>query len=233
MLIDRRRALALARKPELPAVLAGVLVVLGVFLFVGGGAGHPHPGATRRSRVAHKLGPGPLPSVRRPPTSASARSKAGAVRAATSDLTELSAAGVGSRTQARQVVAAVVTGSLQSRLERSLPVVAGEVQARLRGSRTPHVFDGWPLGFRVETFEASQATVAVWHLDVGASSALGLMTAQYTTTTYDLRWSEGSWRMDAVSAIPGPTPPSASAPPAEVDEFAREVNALSPYAYGP
>lgn len=227
MLIDRTRVLTLARQPEVLALLAGVTAVLVGFLVVGGGAGHPRvplPAAPVRT-------PARAPGLAARPSDIA--SAIGAVRAATEDLSALSAAGVSSSGQARRVVAAVVTGSLQAKLERSLPAVASEVQARLRGLRTPHVFDGWPLGYRVESFETSHATVAVWHLDVGASSALGLMSAQYTTTTYDLRWIEGSWRIAAVSSVPGPTPPSTSAPAPEVDEFAREINALSPYSNVP
>jgi hypothetical protein len=127
----------------------------------------------------------------------------------------------------------VTAGPLQTRLLKALPAVAGEVQGRLAGSRAADVFDGWPLGFRVEDFTTSQATVSLWHLDVGASSALGLMTAQYTTTTYGLRWTNGAWRIYTVSSVPGPTPPAASASAAEVDQFAREVDALSRYANVP
>ena len=157
----------------------------------------------------------------------------GAVHSATRYLSQLSEAAVANGHVARQIVNAVTTGSLRAELERSLPATATAIEKRLRGSRSATVFEGWPLGFRVESFEPSRATVAIWHLDVGASSALGLMTTQYTTTTYELRWIENSWRIAAAESVAGPTPPPPSAPSAEVDEFARETRALARYTYGP
>lgn len=236
MHIDPRRATTMVRKSEALAalaVLAGLMVGVFCFLAVRSAIGGSHPRAQRAATERRKSAPARVLAARHTSSVPSRRSEIGAVRAATGALAALAAAGVGTAARAREIVAATTTGSLQAKLERSLPAVASAVQARLRGSRTAGVFDGWPLGYRVESFDPSRATVAVWHLDVAASSSIGLVTAQYTTTTYELRWIQGSWRIDAVSSVSGPTPPPASAPTAEVDEFAREASALSRYAYVP
>ena len=231
MRVALTRALARARRPEILAVLAGALVVLIGWVAFGGSPRDQRsmPGTSRTGRTTRDA-PNLPPALRTVPT---LLSRAGAVQAATRYLAELSAAGVSGSGRARRVVEAATTGSLQAKLLKALPGVAGAIQARLTGSRSADVFAGWPLGFRVERFAASQAMVALWHLDVGASSALELMTAQYTTTTYSLRWINGMWRVYAVSSVPGPTPPSASAPAVEVDQFAREINGLSRYVYVP
>jgi hypothetical protein len=218
-------------KPELAALAAGALLVLLAFLLLSDSGGS-HRAKLRANRQEPQA-TSSRPASQARPDIPSEHSGIGAVHSATRYLSELSEAAVANDHVARQIVNAITTGSLRATLERSLPATATAIEERLRGSRSATVFDGWPLGFRVESFDSSRAMVAIWHLDVGASSALGLMTTQYTTTTYELRWIERSWRIAAAESVAGPTPPPASAPAAEVDEFARETRPLARYTYGP
>jgi hypothetical protein len=89
------------------------------------------------------------------------------------------------------------------------------------------------LGYRVTSYSAARATVSVWHLDVAASSTLALMTVDYATTTYQVRWVGGTWRIVHASSVDGPTPPSSDASTATVDRFAAAVRQFSGYRYVP
>jgi len=114
-----------------------------------------------------------------------------------------------------------------------MPQLAASIAVRLRKRRAPAAFDGWPLGYRVLTFDHSGATIAVWHLDVASSSALELASVDYETTTYRLRQLSGGWRIEHVTTMPGPAPPPPTAPARELDAFARAAAAFSTYRYVP
>ncbi len=75
--------------------------------------------------------------------------------------------------------------------------------------------------------------MSVWHLDLAASSTLGLMTTDYATTTYEVRWLGGTWRIARASNAAGPTPPPLDASRADVDRFAAAVWQFSGYSYVP
>jgi hypothetical protein len=161
------------------------------------------------------------------------RSPAGAVQAATSYLLVLGQAGLAGGAQARRTVAAVAAGPLQAALAQSLPRVASAIQARLRDRAAPGALEGWPLAFRLDAFHGSHAVVSIWQLDTAASTALNLVSTDYATTTYALAWIRGTWRIETARTTAGPTPPTASAPPAQVVGFARAVAELSHYRYAP
>jgi hypothetical protein len=150
-----------------------------------------------------------------------------AVVAATTYLLSVGNAAVGDPTRAGQVAGAIATGPLRQQLERSLPALAALIRARVKAGRAPAAFDGWPLGYHVLAFNRSEATVAVWHLDVAASSALHLMSVDYATTTYRLRFLAGEWRIEQAATSPGPTPPRTTGP--GLDEFARASDSFSTY----
>jgi len=212
-----------APRLEVAAGIIGALLVV-VAAVVLHGTSSPAPQPVRASRhrgppaVAHDPGPA---------------TPAGAVRAATSYLLELGNAAVSDPDRARQIAASIATGTLAGQLERALPALAGSIRARVHGRRAPAAFDGWPLGYRVEAFARSQATVVVWHLDVAASSALHLASVDYATTTYRLRFLGRAWRLEAVTTTPGPTPLPADASSQELDAFASAASSFTSYRYAP
>ena len=164
---------------------------------------------------------------------ASVDSPSGAAAAATTYLGLLAETAADDRNDARAEVAAMTTGPLRAELAQGLPVLARELRARLASTAAPAAFDGWPLGYRIASFSGARATVSIWHLDLAASSTLGLMTTDYATTTYEVRWLASTWLIDRASNVPGPTPPPASAPRSAVVNFAAAVRAFSGYHYAP
>jgi hypothetical protein len=208
---------------EALALIAGaVVVVVAVAALRGSG----------RSRGQARAGE---PSTRHAPALVFADSPSGAAEAATTYLGLLAETAGGDSANARARVSAMTTGSLRTQLQQGLPVLARALRARLASTTAPAAFDGWPLGYRVMSFSAARTTVAVWHLDLVASSTLGLMTTDYATTTYEVRWqaSASTWRIDRARNVPGPTPPPSNAPLPVVDRFATAVREFSGYRYDP
>lgn len=185
------------------------------------------------SGPSHQRGPSrePRPSARS--SLVFAHSPTGAAEAATTYLGLLAETAAVDSPDTRARVNAMTTGSLRAELQQGLPVLASALRARLESGTAPAAFDGWPLGYRVTSFTATRATVSVWHLDLAASSTLGLVTTDYATTMYEVRWLAGTWRIDGARNVVGPTPPSPNAPSPVVDRFAMAVRAFSGYRYDP
>jgi hypothetical protein len=171
--------------------------------------------------------------ARHPYLANSGDSPRGAAEAATSYLGVLATAAAGHDPDARASVIAMTTGPLQVELKLGLPMLTSALRARLASSAAPATFDGWPLGYKVTRFGATTATVSVWHLDIAASSALGVMTTDYATTTYEVEWRAGVWRIERAGNVRGPSPPPTNAPPTEVDQFAKAIQGFSGYSYAP
>lgn len=213
-----------AHRVEAAAALVGALLALVAVLAVRTGAARDpnhHTAAARRT----------FGSSRRPRAAAQPDTRAAAVVAATTYLLSVGNAAVGDPMRARRVAGAVATGPLRQQLEQALPALAASIRARVKAGRAPAAFDGWPLGYHVLAFNRSEATVAVWHLDVAASSALDLMSVDYATTTYRLRFLTGEWRIVQAATAPGPTPPRTTRP--GLDGFARASDSFSTYRYVP
>lgn len=218
------RALASSRfaRGELIALLAGVLVALAGAAILHGvdGAAASKRAQAPRGRVKSHLVPA---GSAVPP-----RSAAGAVGAATRALVAIGQAVSASPARGRAMIAAVASGPLAARLERELPALARGLANRLHRAGASAFLAGWPLGYRVRSLSRNSASVAIWHLDVSASAALGLAGVQYRTTTYALRWTSAGWRVTAASSTAGPTPPTATAAVA-LDGFVRQAAAFSLY----
>jgi hypothetical protein len=189
--------------------------------------------AVRASGPVHSRAPSREASARHRVSVASADSPPGAAEAATKYLRLLAETAAGGTADSRQSVSAMTTGPLKSELEQGLPTLTRALRVRLQSAAAPTAFDGWPLGYKITSFSTKAAIVSVWHLDLAASSALGVMATDYATTTYDVRWLASSWRIDSAATVPGPTPPPPNAQPTEIDHFAKALQGFSGYSYVP
>ncbi|KAA0235932.1 MAG: hypothetical protein EDR02_01905 [Actinobacteria bacterium] len=63
-----------------------------------------------------------------------------------------------------------------------------------------------PLAWRVDDFGDSEARVSVWTLTILSATGVAAPQSEFLTTTLDLSWVEGDWRVDGVRDTPGPTP---------------------------
>lgn len=63
-----------------------------------------------------------------------------------------------------------------------------------------------PLASRVERFDHQTARVVVWTVTVLSASDVALPQADWMRVAVDLAWVDGSWRVQAIADVPGPTP---------------------------
>ena len=77
------------------------------------------------------------------------------------------------------------------------------------------------VGYRVENFSANAAAVSLWRVGIIGSGATVQPEQSWRTETVSLVWTNGGWKVDALSSQPGPTPPlAASAASTPVELFA-------------
>jgi hypothetical protein len=63
-----------------------------------------------------------------------------------------------------------------------------------------------PLAWRVESFSAGSASIAVWTVTVLSATGVAVPQTEWMTVTVDLAWVDDGWRVDAIRDRPGPTP---------------------------
>lgn len=209
---------AAGRRTEILAALGGVVIVLLVATTL-----HACSTATLSPSARH-LASSPWVSALTP---------GGAARAAAAYLVAFNDIGGGDGGALHKTIDTAVTGPLKTKLEHAFPIVMTALRARLGSSTAPAAFDGWPLGYRVLRFGPGHSTISIWHLDVAATSALRLVSSDFTTTTYALAWIDGAWRITDIRNAAGPTPPHSGASGAQIDEFAHAADEFTRYSYAP
>ena len=63
------------------------------------------------------------------------------------------------------------------------------------------------VGYRVDGFSRSEATVAVWRVGIVGSGAALQPQQAWRTETVSLLWETGGWKVASFASAPGPTPP--------------------------
>jgi hypothetical protein len=110
-----------------------------------------------------------------------------------------------------EVQAAVVAMATPSAADRLGTEVVDEIaaaRAELVDSAGPVWWIVHPLATKVEAFTpaAARATVSVWVVAFLSAADVAVPQTEWTTTTFDLEWSAGAWRVAAVMESVGPTP---------------------------
>jgi len=94
------------------------------------------------------------------------------------------------------------------------PRSAGRVRATFGASdpamlaaftERPRVLRAAPLGYRIERFSASSASVAIWSVAVAGTQRYGVQ-VQWRTLTVDLAWTPAGWKVTGGSGRGGPDP---------------------------
>lgn len=240
---------ATRRKPNRPAprppllrvvvvALAGFLIGLAVALTVAS-SGRSTPGAS--SSPPAPIGPdsaaGPRGVEEGVPVGY-ARTPAGAAAAATAYLT-VSAEGLllmdaPARDAAlrRMLVPDPSPGTLAQVV--GDPTLLERVRQASAGSGTPRaVLRNLPVAYRVDAFSPARARVSVWGAAVWSIAGVGGPGEAWTTTSLELEWVEGDWRLWSLSSKEGPTPATTSGPVAGTDELIAALGGFLGYRYGP
>jgi hypothetical protein len=135
-----------------------------------------------------------------------ARSRAGAVTAAASDvrqgqrLFELAAS---ARAPALQAMAASAAAPAYVAEQTQALAELDGIAARGEGTLT---WDVTVLGTRVDAYSPTRAVVSLWRVGVLSIGGLTAPLAEWATVRVELVWERGDWRIWSETQTPGPTP---------------------------
>ncbi|MDQ6811058.1 MAG: hypothetical protein M3Z95_04055, partial [Actinomycetota bacterium] len=145
-----------------------------------------------------------------------AESEPGAVAAAASYLRRTEAAVLDGSGALSVVIRALTVEPLRSQALAAQPASRLFSRARAAG---PWFARGYRLGYRLDSYSPSAAQVAVWTFGLAAGVIPTL--TDWSTTTLQLRFTAGDWKVSQASTAPGPIPPPANASPQSDAAFAR------------
>ncbi len=163
------------------------------------------------------------PAVGLPHRSRFGRSAAGAAAAAAAAVSALDGAALLDRQRVRALVASLASSGSRARLAAAYDRAATDARARLGVDSVPPpvVFvRAFPIGYRIDRFTTSNATVSVWRVGVVGSGATVPPQQSWRTETVSLAWQSGRWKVDGFASEPGPTPPLGTTPSTAADLFA-------------
>lgn len=93
------------------------------------------------------------------------------------------------------------------------------------------LFHPAPLGYRVDRYSRSEATIAVWAMVAGVGTPELPVATAWGTEELTLRWVDGDWRIAAMQRDSGPTPPTNGVMPAA--DLAGRMRSFRPFTYLP
>lgn len=147
--------------------------------------------ASPASRIVHPQ----LPAPQEPTRSA-------AVAAATEFLMALNLETLLDGTKRRQLISEVAAPDARTALQRLYQRERDRVAESYR--ERPRFARAALLGYRIDEFGASQATVSIWAATIGGSGSFPPATG-WSTSTVTLSWSDAGWRIARVDETPGPS----------------------------
>lgn len=104
------------------------------------------------------------------------------------------------------------------------------VRETLAPGTGPTVFRQSPISWRVDGFAPERARVAIWSVGVLSREGIAPPQAGWTTSTFDLVWERGDWRIWAETVTPGPAPLlDDSATPATSGKFAAALRGFTDF----
>lgn len=76
----------------------------------------------------------------------------------------------------------------------------------LEGATGPVAYRQAVLAIRVDAYSPSRARVSLWHVGVLSASGVAPPQAGWATSTFELVWEEGDWKIWSETLAPGPAP---------------------------
>jgi hypothetical protein len=180
------------------------------------------------NKPAKPTGPGPTKAVAGVPVGY-ARSHAGAVAAAAAYVRSLNEATSLSVEKRRAVIEVITSTGARNDVQTRADEAYSIVDKAAPNDGSLFVRSG-TLAFRVDIYDDSKATVAVWTVDViGAGTAGGQ--AGWGTKTVSLKWEENDWKLAGFpTQQEGPTP-TPQGQPTPGDAFAASIKDLEPLSH--
>jgi hypothetical protein len=91
-----------------------------------------------------------------------------------------------------------------------------------------------PVGSKVKDYTDDTASVAVWYMGLIGMAGAGStdpVTSSWSTWTFDLKWTDGDWKIVSDSQKDGPTPVPGDDKAAASDEISKAVEEYGGFTY--
>jgi hypothetical protein len=187
--------------------LAGVvLVAVGIAI----GSRIAAPKGTGNTTTAGGPSPRAAPSPARTKAMRSPHTVAGAVAAAAASVQLLDGPALLHSIRIRRLVNRLAASNVRDGLARAYEQGAAQARARLAADSVPApvvILRAALVGYRIDSFTPSAATVAVWRVGIVGSGATVPPQQSWRTETVSLVWEHRAWKVASYASAPGPTPP--------------------------
>jgi hypothetical protein len=114
------------------------------------------------------------------------------------------------RDRRHQAIRLIATPDRRAALTDSQDRLADQLGALLGGGSDPgakrSILTTALLGYRVDSFTGAKAQVALWAVVVHGSQTGPSLAPAWTTSTLDLEWTSGDWKLASATTAPGPGP---------------------------
>jgi hypothetical protein len=108
--------------------------------------------------------------------------------------------------EVRADVARLTTTEGADRLTDGIVEEIAAARSQLADAAGPTWWIVHPLAWRVDSFQPTEATVSVWTFGLLSAADVAVPQTDWITTTFDLEWVDGAWRVAAANDSVGPTP---------------------------
>lgn len=208
-LVSERR-----RSWRILAVFVAALALVGIGIAIGNRTAAPRraaqPSAVTTSLSVTRTTPRPPRPGRVPP----APTRASAVAAAARSITAFDGDVLLQPAHLRAVIARIASAASRAQLTAAFAEASAQTRAKLGAGTVPTpviVLRSVPIGYRIERFSTSSATVAVWYVGIVGSGATVQPQQSWRTQVVSLVWEDRSWKVSAFRSSAGPTPPLSTA----------------------
>jgi hypothetical protein len=172
----------------------------------GGAAGSARPAPTARQALGYS------------------RSLHGAVAAASAYISALGGPALLDTRRARRIVGSIASSAARRQLVSAYVQAAAQARARLGLDTIPApvvIVRAASLGYRVDAFTPTEATVSIWRVGIVGSGAAVQPEQSWRTETVTLVWEKDTWKVAGLASESGPTPqPAASLASTPAELFA-------------
>ena len=131
-------------------------------------------------------------------------------------------------------LAEIASSEARDGLVRAYVAAAEQARKQLGVGTAPEpvvILRASPVGYRVDRFAPTAATVSIWRVGIVGSGATAEPQQSWRTETVSLVWQDNAWKVAALRSEPGPTPPlPSSAARSEAAELFRSIPEFEEFA---
>jgi hypothetical protein len=204
---------------------SAAVALLGIGIAIGSRIASPsHATAPEVTRTATSEATTSAQSSRPAPVPA-APTRSGAIAAAARSITAFDGDVLLRPQRLRLVVDRIASGHSRAQLITAFDEASAQTRAKLGAGTVPApviVLRSVPVGYRVERFSTSNATVDIWYVGIVGSGATVQPQQSWRTQIVSLVWEGATWKVSSFQSSAGPTPPlsTAEAPGSPAELFA-------------